>query len=132
MALQGVDQIKIGLGANIDYIITYPILVVFLLILVNKIVKRWAFLDLSAGPFAWGPAVGGEGVRTELSLPNVGKTIGAIEGISQLEFFVTSLLCWHVHVLVSWYIEFLCILLKPQNYIFALSKLQVTIYPSEI
>jgi hypothetical protein len=43
-------------------------------------------LDLSAGPFAWGPAVGGEGVRTELSLPNVGKTIGAIEGISQLEF----------------------------------------------
>lgn len=132
MALQGVDQIKIGLGANIDYIITYPILVVFLLILVNKIVKRWAFLDLSAGPFAWGPAVGGEGVRTELSLPNVGKTIGAIEGISQLEFFVTSLLCWHVHVLVSWYIEFLCILLKPQNYIFALSKLQITIYPSEI
>lgn len=112
--------------------ITYPILGVFLLILVNKIVKRWAFLDLSAGPFAWGPAVGGEGVRTELSLPNVGKTIGAIEGISQLEFFATSLLCWHVHVLVSWYIEFLCILLKPQNYIFALSKLQITIYPSEI
>jgi hypothetical protein len=28
---------------------------------------RWAFIDLSAGPFSWGPAVGGEGVRTELS-----------------------------------------------------------------
>ncbi|XP_078166065.1 uncharacterized protein LOC144560694 isoform X1 [Carex rostrata] len=46
---------------------------------------RWAFLDLSAGPFAWGPAVGGEGVRTELSLPNVGKTIGAIEEITEDE-----------------------------------------------
>ncbi|KAK6941187.1 hypothetical protein RJ641_026564, partial [Dillenia turbinata] len=39
---------------------------------------RWAFIDLSAGPFSWGPAVGGEGVRTELSLPNVEKTIGAV------------------------------------------------------
>lgn len=42
---------------------------------------RWAFIDLSAGPFSWGPAVGGEGVRTELSLPNVEKTIGAVAGI---------------------------------------------------
>lgn len=41
---------------------------------------RWAFIDLSAGPFSWGPAVGGEGVRTELSLPNVEKTIGAVSG----------------------------------------------------
>ena len=41
---------------------------------------RWAFIDLSAGPFSWGPAVGGEGVRTELSLPNVEKTIGAVAG----------------------------------------------------
>ncbi|GMI74224.1 hypothetical protein like AT5G58100 [Hibiscus trionum] len=46
---------------------------------------RWAFIDLSAGPFSWGPAVGGEGVRTELSLPNVGKTIGAVEEISEDE-----------------------------------------------
>lgn len=44
---------------------------------------RWAFIDLSAGPFSWGPAVGGEGVRTELSLPNVEKTIGAVAGIFQ-------------------------------------------------
>ncbi|RVW94086.1 hypothetical protein CK203_038225 [Vitis vinifera] len=29
-------------------------------------------------PFLLGPAVGGEGVRTELSLPNVKKTIGAV------------------------------------------------------
>ncbi|CAI0552364.1 unnamed protein product [Linum tenue] len=36
---------------------------------------RWAFIDLSAGPFAWGPAVGGEGVRTDLSLPNVEKQL---------------------------------------------------------
>lgn len=43
---------------------------------------RWALIDLSAGPFSWGPAVGGEGVRTEQSLPNVGKTIGAVSGIT--------------------------------------------------
>ncbi|XP_062163765.1 uncharacterized protein LOC133870619 isoform X1 [Alnus glutinosa] len=46
---------------------------------------RWAFIDLSAGPFSWGPAVGGEGVRTELSLPNVAKTIGAVSEISEDE-----------------------------------------------
>uniref|UniRef100_A0A0D9Z9P8 KIN17-like protein n=1 Tax=Oryza glumipatula TaxID=40148 RepID=A0A0D9Z9P8_9ORYZ len=39
---------------------------------------RFAFIDLSAGPFAWRPAVGGDGVRTELSLPNVAKTVGAV------------------------------------------------------
>ncbi|KAH9653521.1 transmembrane protein [Citrus sinensis] len=47
--------------------------------------NRWAFIDLTAGPFSWGPAVGGEGVRTEFSLPNVGKTIGAVEEISEDE-----------------------------------------------
>lgn len=41
---------------------------------------RWAFIDLNGGPFSWGPAVGGEGVRTELSLPNVEKTVGAVQG----------------------------------------------------
>lgn len=41
---------------------------------------RWAFIDLNAGPFSWGPAVGGEGVRTEISLPNVEKTVGAVQG----------------------------------------------------
>ncbi|KAK9002473.1 hypothetical protein V6N11_025151 [Hibiscus sabdariffa] len=46
---------------------------------------RWAFIDLSAGPFSWGPVVGGEGVRTELSLPNVGKTLGAVEEITEDE-----------------------------------------------
>ncbi|XP_010443525.1 PREDICTED: uncharacterized protein LOC104735173 isoform X1 [Camelina sativa] len=46
---------------------------------------RWAFIDLTAGPFSWGPSVGGEGVRTELSLPNVGKTIGAVAEISEDE-----------------------------------------------
>ncbi|KAL3533177.1 hypothetical protein ACH5RR_006698, partial [Cinchona calisaya] len=46
---------------------------------------RWAFIDLTAGPFSWGPAVGGEGVRTELSLPNVEKTIGAVLEISEDE-----------------------------------------------
>ncbi|KAL8223516.1 hypothetical protein R6Q57_018991 [Mikania cordata] len=46
---------------------------------------RWAFIDVSAGPFSWGPAVGGEGVRTEFTLPNVEKTIGAIAEISEEE-----------------------------------------------
>ncbi|GMH11775.1 hypothetical protein Nepgr_013616 [Nepenthes gracilis] len=46
---------------------------------------RWAFIDLTAGPFSWGPAVGGEGVRTEQSLPNVEKTIGAVAEISDEE-----------------------------------------------
>uniref|UniRef100_A0A2P2MFE8 Uncharacterized protein LOC8262552 n=1 Tax=Rhizophora mucronata TaxID=61149 RepID=A0A2P2MFE8_RHIMU len=46
---------------------------------------RWAFIDLTAGPFSWGPAVGGEGVRTEFSLPNVEKTIGAVAEISENE-----------------------------------------------
>lgn len=46
---------------------------------------RWAFIDLTAGPFSWGPGVGGEGVRTEQSLPNVGKTIGAVAEISEEE-----------------------------------------------
>ncbi|KAF8035037.1 hypothetical protein BT93_C1149 [Corymbia citriodora subsp. variegata] len=44
-----------------------------------------AFIDLSAGPFSWGPAVGGEGVRTEYTLPNVTRTIGAVEEISEEE-----------------------------------------------
>lgn len=42
--------------------------------------SRWAFIDLSAGPFSWGPAVGGEGVRTEASLPNVERTTGSASG----------------------------------------------------
>ncbi|KAG5002382.1 hypothetical protein JHK87_023454 [Glycine soja] len=46
---------------------------------------RWAFIDLSAGPFSWGPAVGGEGVRTEASLPSVEKTIGSASEISEEE-----------------------------------------------
>ncbi|XP_056174780.1 uncharacterized protein LOC115689447 [Syzygium oleosum] len=46
---------------------------------------RWAFIDLSAGPFSWGPAVGGEGVRTEYTLPNVTRTIGAVAEISEEE-----------------------------------------------
>ncbi|CAO2817853.1 unnamed protein product [Amaranthus hypochondriacus] len=46
---------------------------------------RWAFIDLSAGPFTWGPAVGGQGVRTEESLPNITKTIGAVAEISEEE-----------------------------------------------
>ncbi|KAL8470183.1 hypothetical protein ACS0TY_032885 [Phlomoides rotata] len=47
--------------------------------------NRWAFIDLSAGPFSWGPSVGGEGVRIEQSLPNVEKTIGAVSEISEDE-----------------------------------------------
>lgn len=54
---------------------------------------RWAFIDLSAGPWSWGPAVGGEGVRTELSLPNVEKTIGAVSGTLIHLFSAYSCVC---------------------------------------
>eukprot|EP00250_Pteridium_aquilinum_P008458 c17961_g1_i1 orf=474-3365(-) len=37
--------------------------------------ERWAFVDLSAGPFSWGPAVGGVGVRTEFTLPSIDKLL---------------------------------------------------------
>ncbi|CAD6251036.1 unnamed protein product [Miscanthus lutarioriparius] len=47
--------------------------------------ERFAFVDLSAGPFAWGPSVGGDGVRTELSLPNVAKTVGAVAEVTEEE-----------------------------------------------
>ncbi|KAH9305439.1 hypothetical protein KI387_009843, partial [Taxus chinensis] len=47
--------------------------------------ERWTFVDLSAGPFTWGPTVGGEGVRTETSLPDVEKTIGAVVEITEEE-----------------------------------------------
>ncbi|KAF6143141.1 hypothetical protein GIB67_000364 [Kingdonia uniflora] len=47
--------------------------------------NRWAFIDLSTGPFSWGPSVGGEGVRTKVSLPNVEKTIGAVAEIIEDE-----------------------------------------------
>lgn len=46
---------------------------------------RFAFVDLSAGPFSWGPAVGGDGVRTELSLPNIAKTVGAVAEVTEEE-----------------------------------------------
>ncbi|KAI3919288.1 hypothetical protein MKW98_030424 [Papaver atlanticum] len=42
--------------------------------------NRWPFIDFSAGPFTWGPSVGGEGVHTVHSSPNVTKTIGAVAG----------------------------------------------------
>jgi hypothetical protein len=47
--------------------------------------ERFAFIDLSAGPFTWGPSVGGDGVRTELSLPNVAKTVGAVAEVTEEE-----------------------------------------------
>ncbi|KAF6176453.1 hypothetical protein GIB67_010090 [Kingdonia uniflora] len=48
--------------------------------------KDWfAFIDLSTGPFSWGPSVGGDGVRTEVSLPNVEKTIVAVVEITEDE-----------------------------------------------
>eukprot|EP00003_Mantamonas_plastica_P007625 TRINITY_DN1647_c0_g1_i3.p1 TRINITY_DN1647_c0_g1~~TRINITY_DN1647_c0_g1_i3.p1 ORF type:complete len:958 (-),score=294.74 TRINITY_DN1647_c0_g1_i3:8-2881(-) len=33
--------------------------------------KRFMIIDLAAGPFNWGPVIGGEGVRCAASLPNV-------------------------------------------------------------
>ena len=33
--------------------------------------ERFVFIDLTAGPFRWGPILGGEGMRTDDSLPSV-------------------------------------------------------------
>jgi hypothetical protein len=33
--------------------------------------ERFAFIDLTAGPFEWGPVVGGEGVRTTATIPKL-------------------------------------------------------------
>ncbi|RZC56814.1 hypothetical protein C5167_015681 [Papaver somniferum] len=54
-------------------------------IIQRQVLQVWAFIDLSAGPFTWGPSVGGEGVRTVHSLPNVTKTIGAVAEMTEEE-----------------------------------------------
>lgn len=46
-------------------------------------IERWAFVDLSAGPFSWGPAVGGVGVRTNLTLPSVDNLLGNLSDDSE-------------------------------------------------
>ena len=33
--------------------------------------RSFAFLDFSAGPFEWGPVVGGKGVRTTRTVPDI-------------------------------------------------------------
>eukprot|EP01133_Synstelium_polycarpum_P002454 gene2454-2790_t len=33
--------------------------------------KRFAFIDLTAGPFEWGPSVGGNGLKTNITLPKI-------------------------------------------------------------
>ncbi|EFA77729.1 hypothetical protein PPL_12341 [Heterostelium album PN500] len=33
--------------------------------------KRFAFIDLTAGPFEWGPTIGGNGLKSNLTLPRV-------------------------------------------------------------
>lgn len=37
--------------------------------------ERLAFIDLTAGPFTWGPVVGGEGLRSHSSLPAVSEML---------------------------------------------------------
>ena len=40
---------------------------------------RASFVDLSAGPFAWGPLVGGEGLRNVRDLPDVDLRFGGLD-----------------------------------------------------
>lgn len=42
--------------------------------------RRVGFIDLAAGPFEWGPVVGGEGLRTKASLPNVSMFVANVTG----------------------------------------------------
>lgn len=65
-----------------------------------KLFIRWAFIDLSAGPFSWGPVVGGEGVRTEYTLPNVTRTIGAVAGRYD-DFYIWCYLSKTTHISVG-------------------------------
>jgi hypothetical protein len=37
---------------------------------------RFAWIDLTAGPFSYGPVVGGEGLRTDGSVPDVEQMFG--------------------------------------------------------
>ena len=41
---------------------------------------RASFIDLSAGPFSWGPLVGGEGLRGPLDVPDVDLRFGHLPG----------------------------------------------------
>lgn len=50
---------------------TYFSFCTLLLVYVCLTVLRFAFLDLSAGPVEWGPIIGGEGVRSKESIPEV-------------------------------------------------------------
>lgn len=67
----------------------------------QSFISRFAFVDLSAGPFAWGPSVGGDGVRTELSLPNVEKTVGAVAGHHLPQSFLIYILFQLLSVIFS-------------------------------
>lgn len=40
---------------------------------------RFVFIDLTAGPFEWGPSLSGEGVRTRFTLPSIPKKNQLIE-----------------------------------------------------
>eukprot|EP00742_Colponemidia_sp_Colp-10_P009819 GILJ01010742.1.p1 GENE.GILJ01010742.1~~GILJ01010742.1.p1 ORF type:complete len:1005 (-),score=184.62 GILJ01010742.1:226-3213(-) len=41
--------------------------------------QRTAFVDFTAGPFSWGPIVGGEGVRSSASMPRVSHELDHLE-----------------------------------------------------
>ena len=60
---------------------------------------RASFVDLSAGPFAWGPLVGGEGLRNVRDLPDVDLRFGGLE-VSILEalFGVKRLAALHTEL----------------------------------
>ncbi len=52
---------------------------------------RASFVDLSAGPFAWGPLVGGEGLRNVRDLPDVDLRFGGLDvGILEALFGVAA------------------------------------------
>eukprot|EP00276_Gloeochaete_wittrockiana_P005699 CAMPEP_0184659246 /NCGR_PEP_ID=MMETSP0308-20130426/28998_1 /TAXON_ID=38269 /ORGANISM="Gloeochaete witrockiana, Strain SAG 46.84" /LENGTH=844 /DNA_ID=CAMNT_0027098935 /DNA_START=328 /DNA_END=2859 /DNA_ORIENTATION=- len=46
---------------------------------------RFAFIDLTAGPYQWGPVVGGEGVRTPLSFPRAAAASVASDPVRVFE-----------------------------------------------
>ncbi len=47
--------------------------------------QRWVLVDLTAGGFDWGPALGGEGVVHKHSLPSVMDHFAAVQDLRERE-----------------------------------------------
>lgn len=63
---------------------------------------RWALVDLTAGGFDWGPALGGEGVVGRHSLPSVMERFSALAALRQGAARGMCVLCCFLCCLCGW------------------------------